>query len=217
VYVGTNRGHIYFVDHWVGTYPGYRYDDEVVRYVDHIRQGIVLTDNDPAALLVLSGTNSRPRSLFPEGTEFRSEAEGYLSILKQCGWFGTSVENRTVLETDARDSYENLYRSIKIFEQTVGSAPAKVTVCGLAFKRERFEFHADTIRRLLGSVAFRFNYVGVNDPPDYVIDGGTRLGERETLEAFLRDPTGNAVGGPLSVKRLARDHRSTEGPRPAQQ
>ncbi|MBM3237169.1 hypothetical protein FJZ31_12830 [Candidatus Poribacteria bacterium] len=207
IYIGSDRSQVYFSgeNNWVGTYVGYRYEDEVLLYIDHIRCGIIEANEDSSSFLVFSGGYTRKPELFPQGVKPISEAKGYWNIAEQCGWFNCdSVKERTKTEEYARDSYENILFSWCLFRNTTGTEPRKVTVCGLTFKKQRYEYHADVIRRDLKVQSFRFCYIGVNNPPDYVLDGGSRLGEAETKRAFEQDPHGE--GEFLKGKRLGRDY-----------
>jgi len=206
IYIGADRSQVYFTGerNWVGTYTGYRYEDEVQLYVEHIRRGIVEANRDAASILVFSGGYTRDLDLFPNGTPPLSEAQGYWNLAEQCSWFNClPAKARTEKEEFARDSYENLLFSWCLFRQTVGRGPEKVTVCGFLLKKARYEHHADVIRRDLDVGSFRFNYLAVNDPPGYVLDAGSRLGEAETMAAFQSDPHGEEAF--LRGKRAGRD------------
>ncbi|MDX9788952.1 MAG: hypothetical protein RBT11_19415 [Desulfobacterales bacterium] len=206
IYIGTDRSQVYFTGprNWVGTYTGYRYEDEVPLYVDHIRRGVVEASFDPASVLVFSGGHTRALDLVPAGTSPVSEAQGYWNLAEQCNWFNCMpVKARTKTEEFARDSYENLLFSWCLFRQEFRVNPEKVTVCGLMFKKARYEHHAAVIRRDLDVGSFRFNYLSVNDPPEYVLDAGSRLGEMETMAAFQADHHGE--GDFLDGTRKGRD------------
>ena len=60
------------------------------------------------------------------------------------------------------------------------------------FKRERFEFHAESLlahARSLGIEHFQFQYIGVNDPPTTVTKHAQQ-GESNTLWLYREAPLG---------------------------
>lgn len=202
VYVGTEEPHAKRSVNWLGTFPGYRGDDEARCYAEHIEAGVIAADDLAGTLLVFSGGQTR------EVAGPRSEGQSYWLLSDQCSWFGRSrAKQVAVAEEFARDSFENLLFGICRFRQCVGHNPAEVAVYGFAFKSDRYRFHADTIMEHpeLGCGDFEFTYVPVNDPPDYVLEGakGSRQGEKETLAAFKKCPLGDHED--LLAKRLARD------------
>jgi hypothetical protein len=171
-------------------------------YVEHIRRGVVLAANNPAALLLFSGGRTRP-----DAGEW-SEAKTYLDIARaRQFWISDTMSARlkgireglaarTNLENFARDSFENLLFGICRFQQLVGSYPRTVTVASWAFKSARFHLHREAIR----FPAYRFRFVGVNDPLDL---SDALKGERTALHSFSGDPFGS--GPDLSGKRLKRN------------
>ena len=84
-----------------------------------------------------------------------------LTKLQQSSSF--SLDWATVaLEEEARDSLQNVMFSLCRFHEVTGHYPAKVTVVGFEFKRERFEgLH----RRFLHLSPSQFEYVGLQPPP----------------------------------------------------
>jgi len=201
VYVGSCRNDPYDADKWVGTYAGYKYNDEVPNYVQHIQRGVNLADCDKRALLVFSGGKTRKQTT-------KSEAESYVSVAENLAWFGaSSAKDVTRLEEFATDSFENLLFSIQLFQMlhTKHIFPQKVTVVGLRFKEERYQLHADVIISTghKGIEPFIFRYDDVNDIPDYVLKAGSGEGEELTRRQFQFWPFGD--GGPLQKKREVRD------------
>ena len=191
IYTGQKKEDIYFSNKWIGTYQGYRFEDEVPLYVDHIRQGIIKANDDLLALLVFSGGLTRKKKLFKEEDVHPiTEAQGSYNIAEQFEWFRCiHIKQRVELENYALDSYDNLLFSLCVFNKKYHKYPKNVFVYGLSFKKERYLFHADVIRRDLEiEPHFKFYYFGINNPPDYVMDCGSRLGEIETLELFKEDP-----------------------------
>ncbi|HID29741.1 MAG TPA: hypothetical protein EYP19_07010 [Desulfobacterales bacterium] len=201
VYVGACASDPYDGKKWVGTYPGYKYNDEVPNYVQHIQRGVNLVDQDVRALLVFSGGKTRQQTPI-------SEAESYLNVAEHLGWFGAPiVRDRTRLEEFATDSFENLLFSIQLFQMLhpKQQTPQRVTVVGLRFKKERYQLHAEAIISTghKGIPPFVFRYDDVNDVPDYVLDAGSGEGEELTRRQFQVWPFGD--GGPLLEKRKLRD------------
>jgi hypothetical protein len=202
IYVGTSKPDPYDGTKWVGTYDGYLYNDEVPNYVQHVQRGVNLVDRDSKALLVLSGGKTRSQST-------TSEAESYLAIANHLDWFGASgqIRSRVRLEGFATDSFENLLFSIQLFQMLHPQQriPQRVTVVGLRFKEARYRLHAEAIIMAShkGISPFVFRYDGINDVPDYVLEGGSSEGEELTRTQFQLWPFGN--DGALLEKRNARD------------
>lgn len=183
---------------------------EVPFYLDHIRRGAVLAAHNPAALLVFSGSRSRPAA------GRWSEAASYREVARRMGWWTSSARSDLRLELDRRsaleeyglDSFENLLFSICRFQELSGTYPRHVTVVSWAFKSMRFEVH----RRALRWPMNRFRFVGHGDPFDLQ---AAEESELSTLQAFLQDPHGR--GPELTRKRKARNpfdqhHRYGECP-----
>ena len=201
VYGGTCAADAYDGTKWVGTYSGYRYNDEVMNYVRHVQRGINLAHRDLRSLLVLSGGKTR------KATE-KSEAQSYSILAEQLSWFGVpAVKDRTRLEQFATDSFENLLFSVQLFQMLHPKKkyPQRVTVVGLRFKRQRYQLHADAMidNAYKSILPFVFRYDDVNDIPDYVLEGGSGEGEELTRRQFQVCPFGDH--GELLLKRRSRD------------
>lgn len=175
-------------------------------YLEHIRQGVALTRDNPRSLLIFSGGRTRP-----EAGEW-SEARTYLEIARSHRFWRSDaggptspsfdeMTRRTTTEVFARDSFENLLFAICRFQQCVGSYPRNVMAVGWAFKAERFGLH----RKALSYPSPRFQYLGVNDPVD---PDSAREGERNAIGLFRKFPYG--AGGPLAEKRARRNPFSQE-------
>lgn len=218
IYVGSECSHARHAAHWEGTFPGYQNDDEVDLYYEHVRTAVSITarDYNQDSLLVFSGGETRH-----EAGPY-SEAQGYWVLARQCNWFGYSdtVAPRTATEEFARDSFENLLFSVHRYYQVARALPERVVVCGFGFKRNRYEFHWETLfkreyqSQLRGSLPIdlcvminkkHLEYVSVNEPPAYILEGpgGSGEGEEITLSQFKDDPT--AVKEPLIKKEEKRD------------
>lgn len=177
---------------------------ETAFYIEHIRRGVVLAANNPAALLLFSGGLTRPEA----GTW--SEARTYHELAKhyRC-WIPDEynmdglrerILSRTETEEFARDSYENLLFGICRFLQLTDHTPRSVTVVSWAFKATRFSIHRAAIR----FPPARFRFDGFNEP--IFLEGAWR-GERKALRDFIEFPHG--TNGDLLQKRKER----TFGPR----
>lgn len=174
-------------------------------YIEHIRRGIVLVANNPAALLVFSGGRTR------EQAGEWSEARTYQQIAEHYRWWipekrpelRTKVSERATVEEYARDSFENLLFSICRFQQHTGHYPRNVTVVSWAFKRTRFELHRAAIRFPAG----RFQFDGFNDPID--LKAAWR-GETKALHSFIESRYGS--GRDLGRKRAERNPYNQQHP-----
>lgn len=147
-------------------------------YIEHIRNGVVFAADDPKALLVFSGGQTR----YEAG--LKSEAQSYWMIADHFNWWGkTNVRLRATTEEFARDSFENLLFSICRFYECCAVYPRKVTVVSWGFKEERFELH----RKAILFPKPRFVFRGVNNPVD--LDNAMQ-GEKAAVKLFEHDPYG---------------------------
>jgi hypothetical protein len=212
VYVGRHANDSLDPQHWRGTFPGYRDRDEVTLYAEHVQAGVKHASADSSSLLLFSGGQTR------EAAGPISEAQGYWCLADQSGWFGEATgKMQASTEEFARDSFENLLFGVYRFRAITARCPQSITVCGFTFKELRYRAHAETVLKFaaaLGVDRFAFEYVGVNDPPNYIMDGpkGSREGERLTVSAFSACPLGNS--GDLLEKRLGRDPFFRRNPYP---
>jgi hypothetical protein len=174
-------------------------------YVEHIRRGVVLTVNNPLALLVFSGGRTREEA----GTW--SEAKTYCEIARQAKWWVPEeksqlrdvIAGRATTEEYARDSFENLLFGICRFQQVTGDYPRIVTIVSWGFKRTRFELH----RAATCLPPSRFRFDGFNDPLDLA---GAWNGEKKALYSFIEYRYGSA--GELKNKRRKRNPYNQEHP-----
>jgi len=166
---------------------------QLATLVRHIREGVRIAAADNGALLLFSGGQTRPAA----GP--RSEAQSYWAVADAAGWWGhRKVRARSLTETFARDSFENVAFSLCRFRQLTGRFPENVTVVGFEFKRRRFE---QLHRAAVGFPAERFTYVGID--PGGVDMAAAKTSERRTAAAFEADPRGCSQF--LVRKRLSRD------------
>ena len=161
-------------ENWV--LEDYQKGGSVKTFFKHIEKGLQLTNEDPSALLIFSGGQTRPNSL-------QTEAESYFSLAVSAGlelpMIAGSLSNSTsassssssssvgqlahanaavatlhglqdarmTTENFALDSFENLLFSIARFREYTGHYPGRITVVGYGFKKGRFEeLHAKAVR-----------------------------------------------------------------------
>lgn len=202
--------------------------DQLSTFVAHIRRGVEIARQDPQALLIFSGGETRAKA----GP--RSEAQSYWTAANHANWFVTEpaneselvstppavsppaddVSSRAVTEEYARDSFENLLFSVCRFNEVTGHYPARITVVGFSFKAERFR----TLHRAaLRYPEAQFAYDGI-DPPmmsdattDPVAAAAASKARAALLSAeqsasfrpFQLDPY--SCHPPLSLKKRARN------------
>lgn len=151
----------------------------------HIKKGTEIVENDPSALLMFSGGQTR-RDVGP-----MSEAASYYFVAKHQKWLPNENESgdhpRTFVEEFARDSFENLLFSLCRFREITSRYPAKVTVIGFDFKGHRF---ADMHRKALGFPEDKFHYIGLNPKDTYpAFDYNKAVdGENRVEDIFSSDP-----------------------------
>ncbi|CAG8514405.1 3539_t:CDS:2, partial [Diversispora eburnea] len=129
--------------------------EQVKTFLNHIRKGLELVENNKNALLIFSG--GQTRSLAGP----KSEAQSYWEIVYATQSLETSqlLTSRMTTEEFARDSYENLLFSICRFHEFTGNYPRNITIVGFNFKRKRFiELHRTALKFPLE----RFEYVGID-------------------------------------------------------
>lgn len=160
-------------------------------YIEHIREGARLADDNRSALLVFSGGQTRAEA----GP--RSEGLSYWLIAEHFSWWQRGdVSLRTTTEEYARDSFENVLFGICRFWECTGKPPSLIKVVSWAFKRRRFAMHIAALRFPVS----RFEFIGANDPVDLA---GAEEGEQKAVALFESDPYGT---GPVLGKK--RDERN---------
>ena len=99
-----------------------------------------------------SDSRSNPDTLTIDENDYTEHADAIVD--------GTSFAKRFVsVEEFARDSYENLLFSVYRFREVTGRFPAKITVVGYEYKRQRF---VDVHRVAMRIPASMFEYVGID-------------------------------------------------------
>lgn len=167
-------------------------------YLEHISAAVELAREDPDALLIFSGGQTR------EGT-FLSEAVSYYHAAEAAGLLKDElVRRRVTTEEFSRDSFDNCLFGIARFAECTGAIPHQITVVSWKFKKERFNLHALATLRW---PADKFSFCGVGAPAD--MDAALK-GEAGTVCHFRADMTGH--GAALGPKKAARNpHRRQHG------
>ncbi len=136
---------------WIGGFPG-----EGIRYWEHSKEAARLAGEDSSALLVPSGGMTRQKA------GRLAEGESLKNLIAYEKYFEfPDLQGRTIAETYAKDSLENLIFGICQFQMAEDDYPSAITVVGWEFKRDRFELHRQAIRWNR-----EFRYVGVNNPDE---------------------------------------------------
>jgi hypothetical protein len=160
-------------------------------YVDHVRVGVELAAESGESLLIFAGGQT-DRAAGP-----RSEGQGYWLVAERLGWFGeAAVRERATTEEFSLDSFQNVLFGLCRFKEVTGRYPEQLIAVGWKFKGARFDQHREAVR----FPAERYEYVGVNDPPE--LERNLPF-EAQRREMFRVDPYG-AGEEPVS-KRLARN------------
>lgn len=216
-------------ENWV--LEDYQKGGSVKTFWKHIEKGVQLTNEDPNALLIFSGGQTRPNSL-------QTEAESYYSLAVAAGlelpMIAGSLSNSTsssvgalahanaavatrhglqdarmTTENYALDSFENLLFSIARYREYTGDYPKRITVVGYGFKKPRFEdLHAKAVRwntqGFLRNGERTFQYVGIDDE---LSDSDASVQYRgEKVKAYnLYDKDMYGCHGKLRQKRIERN------------
>src|ERR1035438_186363 len=94
-------------------------------YIEHIRKGVELAEEDRTALLVFSGGQTR----LDAGP--RSEAQSYWMVANHFHWWWrTNGQLRATTEEFARDSFENVLFGLCRFWECIRRKPDTLTVVG---------------------------------------------------------------------------------------
>jgi len=161
--MGQNRGLSIVGGHAIyqnGTwYGGFKGEDKI--YEQHLRDGFRIWQ-DPAwgyQVLALSGGHSRPNlPAVQSGQVTNSEGEGMLEFARDQGLYTNQPE--VLVESYARDSFENVFFSMLCFFYKFEYWPSHVGVVSWNFKALRF--YAIACGLNLGNGKFRFH--GSGDP-----------------------------------------------------
>ncbi|KAL0956222.1 hypothetical protein HGRIS_002378 [Hohenbuehelia grisea] len=142
-------------DDWV-LEPYQKGGGRVAAFFEHITKGVEILHQDPKALLIFSGGQTRLSST-------TTEAESYMRLALKANLFklpaGAAHSPRATTEDFALDSFQNLLFSIARFHEYTGRYPENITVVGYEMKRERFtKLHRAALRWPIE----RFHYVGAD-------------------------------------------------------
>lgn len=131
---------------------------------------------------------------------------------------------RTITETEATDSYQNVLFSLLRFRTYIGSYPRKITIVTHEFKRERFmRYHLPAIgwmpiqeqepmssSSLDSRISARASLVGINPPPEITPPESLVEGElKRGIGLWARDRYG--VEEELGEKRSKRGWKKPDG------
>ena len=152
-------------------------------FIEHLRNAWRVLQ-ESKGILVFSGS----KTVYDANL---SEAESYLRLLER---LGLKVNPLPRLEERALDSFQNLLFPLLDYYSENGFLPEQTTLVSWAFKKKRFEFHANTI----GLKNFRFLGVGMPEIPEPALSS-----ENYTLELFKYDPWG--CQPPLFEKKAKRN------------
>ncbi|KAJ8660478.1 hypothetical protein O0I10_003936 [Lichtheimia ornata] len=188
-------------DNWV--LESFQRGGQVRTFVRHIEKAIEMAKEDPEAVVIFSGGQTRAHA----GPQ--SEGQSYWQIAnslihKEAINDTTTVDSltaRMIVEDYARDSHENLLFSICRFQEMTGQYPSSITVVGFEFKRTRFE---EMHLRSLRYPEQQFRYIGIDPPFDPVGTPERSAGEAaNSLGPLKKDPYGCHY--PLVQKRIDRN------------
>ena len=197
-------GHaIYQHGAWHGGYPS---ENQI--YQGHLVDGVKLSRTRGYDALVLSGGHTRDRVPgFPSTTVTNSEAAGLAELLEDL-----HLQRReappVLLESFARDSFENLFFAMLCYHRHLGRWPCRVGVVSWKFKALRFYMIASGLG--LGEDGFTFH--GSGDLAGAVVTEAAAVAsvvtdaamvELEQGRPTLFDPLLRA-GRPFAAKRAER-------------
>jgi len=157
----TNKGLLVVAGHaiyqrrrWYGGFP-----NEDRFYEQHVRDSVAIWQDEKYTSLVFSGGHTRPQlEEVQNGTVTNSEAEGLLEFAKDANL--CSEESDVILESYARDSFENFLFSIFAFYHKYRVWPSRLGIVSWKFKALRFYVIACGLQ--LGNG--RFVFYGSGDP-----------------------------------------------------
>ena len=150
-------GHaIWHANDWHGIEASRFPDPEAMKctIAQHVQDGCTLVRDGLYDAIAFSGGQSR-KDLYKDGI-LTSEAEGMNAFAQENGWLPKNV----ILETRARDSFENVFFSLLHFHQESGEWPANLGLLSMPHKSIRFMLMATGLK----ISAFTFHGVGKVDP-----------------------------------------------------
>jgi len=197
VYTGSARDDPYDDANWI-LKPFQRGDPatgksgEHSTFIEHLRHGVSLWQQDPRGILVLSGAATEQSRCNV------SEARGYFNVLERL-MPQIANKERIILEESATDSYQNMLFSILEYHKRCAFWPDSFSVVTHAFKRYRImDLHARAIKWPLSRIDFQGT-----DPPFAKAEAeDVERSEQKCCEDWQRDLYG--VRSPLRLKRIER-------------
>lgn len=172
-------------------------------FIEHIKIGIEKLKEDPKALLLFSGGQTKKQA----GPV--SEAQSYYALAEKLDFITDETKDRVSTEEFARDSFENVLFGLARFYEIVEQYPENITIPGFEFKRSRF---LDLHLPALNFPSTRIEYIGVDPKPDYetgspehkkYFNDLAKAEKKNALSLFEQDPFG--TGAVLSKKRANRN------------
>lgn len=160
-------------------------------YVGHLERGVRLASEDPRALLVISGGQTRQVDETDRSWQSPwSEAQSYVEIGRLHRWWGDEekLRGRVTTEEFARDSLENVMLALARFWECTGRFPEKISVVSWEFKADRY-----------GMV---FSPMFSADLASYLLD--FRLSRKDSISIVRR-----SVGPPLDLTFMALECQTT--------
>ncbi|GAA5859454.1 hypothetical protein JCM1840_004623 [Sporobolomyces johnsonii] len=176
----------------------------VKTYLKHITKGAEIAVQDPEALLIYSGGQTKPDASLTEAQSYARLAKAgniyaqFMTDQERTKGGGTGEFDRVTTEDFAMDSMENVLFSIARFKEFTGHYPTFITAVGYGMKRRRYE---DVHRLAIKWPAGAFKYIGIDNEGDVSAD---YEGENANgLTPFLSDLYG--CKGGLVAKRRGRN------------
>jgi len=165
---------------------------------EHIVTGAELALEDERSLLVFSGGQTRPGSVY-------TEAQSYFRLALAAKVLPSAhspprLFRRATTEDYALDSYQNLVFSIARFHEVTGRYPTWVTIVGYAMKKRRFEeLHGKAIRWPEGKLV----YVGIDGDQKHAMDESKKGELTNAYLPYKKDAYG--CHSTLVSKRITRN------------
>ncbi|KAK4704890.1 hypothetical protein P7C70_g1323, partial [Phenoliferia sp. Uapishka_3] len=177
----------------------YQKGGSVRTFIKHITKAAEIAVQDPEALLIYSGGQTRANADFTEATSYARLAKAG-NIYSQYATRNQGEDSFGVKEFGRVTTEEDLNRrtDASVATRFVGHYPTRITVVGFGMKRQRFE---DVHRAALRWSPMAFKYIGIDNE-----DGNKEAydGERNAgLKPFMIDSYG--CKGSLLAKRRQRN------------
>jgi hypothetical protein len=177
--------------------------------IEHIHMGVLTTARIPHSIVVFSGGCSRKEA------EGWTEGSSYYEVADYFDWWQSEsgvplylMKAKTFVDVYAFDSMDNLWMSIKLFQMAHPrkEVPKRVIVVGYAFKKRRFEMHA----QVLGIPVFE--YMGMEDPVNFSVDPGAVAREEGIIACYHDDPFAEDFNSVVGKKKMKRNFLGEDYP-----